>query len=209
MNQSSISQPQVDEGQAFRAMFTARKDVFIDLLRWELPVLDGKFEIDEFDTPEAEYLILCEKGGQHRASTRLLQTDGPHLLANIYSHLCVGPVPTGHDIREITRFCLDRNQTSRDRLSARNQLVTGLTTYALRWGISQYTGVADLAWFKKIQTFGWDCRALGTPIAENGRLLVALQIHIDETTPERLHKTGAYQLPDDTMVMFGVEPKIQ
>lgn len=201
--------PYMDMDLAFRAMFKARKNVFIDLLKWDLPVLAGKFEVDQFDTPEAEYLILCELAGDHRASTRLLPTDGPHILANIYSHLCIDPVPTGRHVREITRFCLDRHQTAQDRLSARNQLVTGLTNYALRWGISQYTGVADLAWFNKIQTFGWDCRALGPPVVENGRPLVGLQIDIDETTPERLRESGVYQSPDETMVLLGIGPKIQ
>ncbi len=35
---------------ALRAMFAARKQVFIDKLQWDLPVLDGRFELDQFDT---------------------------------------------------------------------------------------------------------------------------------------------------------------
>ena len=34
---------------AFRSMFAARKSVFIDLLKWNLPVLSGRYEIDQFD----------------------------------------------------------------------------------------------------------------------------------------------------------------
>ena len=43
---------------ALRAMFAARKQVFVDLLRWDVPVLDGRFEIDQFDDDNATYLIL-------------------------------------------------------------------------------------------------------------------------------------------------------
>src|SRR3546814_1170758 len=103
---------EVDEDSALRAMFRARKEVFIDLLKWDLPVLADEFEVDQFDR-QAEYLILLEQGVKHRASTRLLRTDQPHLLGNLYPHLCAGPVPTGTTIREITRFCLDRYQRAR------------------------------------------------------------------------------------------------
>src|SRR3546814_4512314 len=121
-----------------RAMFAARKEVFIDLLKWDLPVLAGAYELDQFDDPDAEYLILIDGQGRHRASARLLRTDRPHLLGDLYPHLCDGPVPTGPTVREITRFCLDRNQTTSERRSARNQLVTALAEHALRTGITDY-----------------------------------------------------------------------
>src|SRR3546814_9533261 len=113
---------EVDEDSALRAMFRARKEVFIDLLKWDLPVLADEFEVDQFDR-QAEYLILLEQGVKHRASTRLLRTDQPHLLGNLYPHLCAGPVPTGTTIREITRFCLDRHQRASERRSARNHQI--------------------------------------------------------------------------------------
>ena len=52
----------VDEDGALRAMFRARKEVFVDLLRWDLQVLAGEFEVDQFDHRQAEYLILLEDG---------------------------------------------------------------------------------------------------------------------------------------------------
>src|SRR3546814_11142864 len=72
-----------------------------------------------------------------------MRTDQPHLLGNLYPHLCAGPVPTGTTIREITRFCLDRHQRASERRSARNQLVTALAEHALATGITAYTGVAE------------------------------------------------------------------
>lgn len=131
-------QIEIDEDGALRAMFRARKEVFIDLLKWDLPVLADEFELDQFDS-DAEYLILFEQGVRHRASARLLRTNQPHLLGDLYPHLCAGPVPTGAAIREITRFCLDRHQRASERRSARNQLVTALVEYALATGITAYT----------------------------------------------------------------------
>src|SRR3546814_8713291 len=77
-------------------MFAARKQVFIDLLKWDLPALDGRFEIDQFDTPDARYLILLDPDDlRHRASARLLPTSAPHLLGEYYAHLCTERAPSG------------------------------------------------------------------------------------------------------------------
>mgnify|MGYP001088840408 CR=1 FL=1 len=182
--------PAHDEGAALRAMFRARKEVFVDLLKWDLPVLAGEFEIDQFDDPAAEYLILLRRDGQHRASTRLLRTDRDHLLGDLYPHLCAGPVPSGPTIREITRFCLDRNQQTDDRRVARNQLVAGLVDHALATGISAYTGVAEAAWFEQVRHFGWNCQSLGQPMRHGARHLVALHIAIEADTPQKLRDSG-------------------
>src|SRR3546814_5947244 len=40
---------------AMRAMFAARKEVFIDLLKWDLPVLAGAYELDQFDDRSEEH----------------------------------------------------------------------------------------------------------------------------------------------------------
>lgn len=179
---------------ALRAMYAARKQVFIDLLQWDLPVLAGAYEIDQFDNPDAEYLILLDPvDGRHRASARLLQTDRPHLLGDLYPCLYDEPVPTGPTVREITRFCLDRHQTAAERRAARDQLVTALAEHALREGVTDYTGVAELPWLTQILRFGWNCVPLGPPRSIHGQTLAALHIRIDENTINGLKKGGVYR----------------
>src|SRR5690554_6024960 len=80
---------------ALRSMFEARKKVFVDLRSRSLPVLDGRFEVDQFDTPEAVYLILTDESANHRASARLLRTDRSHILAQLFPSLCEGNIPSG------------------------------------------------------------------------------------------------------------------
>lgn len=184
---------------AFRAMFAARKRVFIDLLRWDLPVLVDEYEIDQFDNTDAHYLILLDENGEHRASTRLLRTDRPHILSDLFPMLCPAPIPAGPTTREITRFCLDPRLSTSDRRRARNELVTALVGYALNHGITDYTGVAGLAWFRQIKNFGWSCEALGPTMTDNGQPLVALHIRIDETTIEGLKRGGCYAEPTRTL----------
>lgn len=181
------------ESTAMRAMFAARKQVFIDLLGWDLPVLADQFELDQFDNPDAEYLILLGPDHRHRASARLLLTEQDHILASLYPQLCADAIPSGPSVREITRFCLDRHQRACERRTARNQLVTALAEHALDNDITDYTGVAGQAWYEQIARFGWDCRALG-PVVRSGRdTLVGLHIHIDSTTIDKLRAAGVYE----------------
>jgi acyl-homoserine lactone synthase len=94
--------------EAMRTMFAARKAVFVDLLKWDVPVLAGQYEVDQFDDPHANYIILAEPDGNHLGSARLLPTTRPHILDSFYADLCDEAPPRAPDIVEITRFCLDR-----------------------------------------------------------------------------------------------------
>lgn len=190
--QASVPSPADAETKALRAMFAARKRVFVDLLGWDLPVLAGRFEVDQFDNPCAEYLVLADVAGNHCGSARLLRSDGPHLLGDLYAHLCSAGVPRGPDIREITRFCLDPALGAAARRKTRNQLVSELAEHALAHGIIAYTGIATRAWFDQIARFGWVCRRLGPDGDLRASDLVALQITIDDHTLPGLTAGGVY-----------------
>ena len=178
------------EHKAMRAMFEARKRVFIDLLKWDLPALAGRFELDHFDDEDATYLIVTDRDGEHLASARLLLTTRPALLDTLFPELVEGAVPQGDDVLEITRFCLSPGIGARQRRTARDALLVGLAKFALANGIRTYTGVAELPWFRQIQGFGWDCRPLGDPVLHKGQALVGLRIDIDTSTVAKLAAAG-------------------
>jgi N-acyl-L-homoserine lactone synthetase len=88
-----------------RTMHADRKTVFVDQLKWDLAVTDNLFEIDEYDTEGTIYLMVQDQAtGGHLGSVRLLPSDGPHLLADKFAHLCEAGVPRGPDTCEITRM---------------------------------------------------------------------------------------------------------
>jgi acyl-homoserine lactone synthase len=179
-------------GRALKAMFEDRKSVFVDLLKWDVPVLDGRFELDGFDDEHATYLIVADEAGDHLGSARLLPTTRDHILGSLFAGLCAAPPPTGPDVFEITRFCLSRRQNAASRRVTRNRLVTGLAAYALETGIRTYTGVAELAWLQQILAFGWDCRPLGIPRRLDCGTLGALAIEIRPDTPALLAANGIW-----------------
>lgn len=177
-------------------MFVARREVFVDLLRWDLPVLDGRFEIDQFDNENAQYVVLTDGDLGHLGSARLLPTTRPHILGSIFPDLCKGPVPTGAHIYEITRFCLDRRLRAPERRQVRNRLISALAQHALMQGIESYTGVAEVTWFRQILRFGWDARQLEVEMQIEGCHLAALQINITPETPNLLATAGIWSPPD-------------
>ncbi|MGV1681671.1 acyl-homoserine-lactone synthase [Sphingopyxis sp. NJF-3] len=98
MTTQSTRAPDAPGDAALRAMYAARKKVFIDLLKWDVPALAGQYELDQYDNEQARYLILLDSEGHHRASARLLPTESPHLLGELYPWLCVNTPPHGPTI---------------------------------------------------------------------------------------------------------------
>jgi N-acyl-L-homoserine lactone synthetase len=180
------------ESDVLRGMFEARKHVFVDLLKWDVPVVAGRYEIDQFDDEHATYIIVTDRHGNHLGSARLLKTTRPHILGSLFPALCAGPVPTGPEIYEITRFCLGRHQGSAQRRATRDRLVSALVSHALENRIAAYTGVAEMAWLQQILAFGWRCRPLGLPRVIGNSLLGALRIDIGPETPALLQRTGVW-----------------
>ena len=54
-------------------MHAARKQVFVDQLKWDLATTDGLYEIDEYDHENTLYLIVADAltGGSDDCSTRI------------------------------------------------------------------------------------------------------------------------------------------
>ena len=104
---STISAGGGGEDAVLRAMFAARKRVFVDLLKWDVPVLAGQYEVDQFDDPHATYLVLTDADGAHLGSARLLDTERQHILDTLFPELSDEAVPSGPRIREIT--CLGKH----------------------------------------------------------------------------------------------------
>lgn len=185
------SEPPAD--RTLKAMFEDRKSVFVDLLGWDVPVLDGRFEVDQFDDEQAFYLIIADESGDHLGSARLLRTTADHILGSLFRQLCADAPPSGPDIFEITRFCLSRRTTAAVRRLTRNRLVSALAWHALETGIRTYTGVAEMAWFQQILAFGWDCRPLGPPKRLECGFVGALAIDIRDDTPALLAANGIWE----------------
>ncbi len=180
------------ESELLQGMFEGRKKIFVDLLKWDVPVIAGRFEVDQFDDQHARYLVAASEEGDHLGSARLLPTTRPHILGTLFPELCAGPLPVGQETKEITRFCLARTGNGMDRRIVRNRLVSALVRDALASGTTTYTGVAEMGWLQQILAFGWRCRPLGLPHPSANGMIGALAIEIDIETPVLLAQNGIW-----------------
>jgi len=178
-------------------MFADRKTLFVDLMRWSVPVVDGRYEIDQFDGPDATYLIAIEQG-EHVGSMRLLPTVRPHILDTLFPALCETAAPRGSATFEITRLCLPCRHGAVRRLEIRNRLISAMVDHARAAGITALAGVVSTNFLTQIMAMGWRCERLGSPQDHHGTPLAAFRIEIDGETPRRLAATGIYR--DDAIV---------
>jgi N-acyl-L-homoserine lactone synthetase len=184
-----------EHAQALETMFVDRKRLFVDLLGWDVPIVDGRFEMDRFDGADATYLIACDPRGQHIGSMRLLPSMRPHILDMLFAELCDGDVPRGSDTFEITRLCLPSRLGAAERLRVRNLLISAMVDHALASGIAVLTGVVQADFRAQVLAMGWRCAPLGAEREIGRRPLGAFRIEIGQDTPERLRATGIYTSP--------------
>jgi len=164
------------------AMHRDRKKIFVDALKWDVPVVDGQFEIDQFDTDEAIYLVaLAPESHRHLGSVRLLPSTGPHLLGEVFPFLCDKGVPVGDDIYEITRLCTAPAKDIEPKL-IRRRLATALCEFGLLYGINKYTCVTHVQYLTHLLSVGWECDMLGEPKQVGPDLVGALSISITPAT---------------------------
>jgi acyl-homoserine lactone synthase len=180
------------ERKLLLAMFKERKRLFVDLLKWDVPVV-GSCEIDEFDGKQARYLIATGKAGEHEGSLRLLPSEAPHVLSKVFPALCDCAIPSGPGIYEISRLCLPARFRAPERLAIRHRLISAMVDHALGTGISALTGVVDASFLEQVLVMGWRSSALGYPRRIGRNRLGAFRIEIDSETPDRLAATGIYR----------------
>jgi len=164
------------------AMHRDRKKIFVDALKWDVPVVDGQYEIDQFDTDEAIYLVaLAPHSQRHLGSVRLLPSTGPHLLSEVFPFLCEKGVPVGDDIYEITRLCTAPAKDIEPKL-IRRRLATAMCEFGLLYGISKYTCVTHVQYLTHLLSVGWECEPLGEPQQVGPDVIGALSISITPAT---------------------------
>ncbi|MBB6125210.1 acyl-homoserine-lactone synthase [Sphingobium subterraneum] len=174
------------------SMFEDRRRLFVEMMGWDVPVTNGRFEIDQFDGPDALYITEFGDEGAHLGSLRLLPSSGPHILADLFAGLCEHGVPRGPGIYEITRLCLPSRLGSQERLRVRNRLISAMVDYALDAGIHCLTGVVRPGFRTSVLAMGWKASPLGPVRTIDGMALGAFRIEVAADTPARLARNGIY-----------------
>ncbi|GHG79722.1 acyl-homoserine-lactone synthase [Pseudodonghicola xiamenensis] len=129
-------------------MYRLRARVFEGRLGWDVHVTDGK-EIDEFDALDPAHVVCLDEDGDVVGCMRLLQTTGPHMLADVFYQLLDGEPPLRSSrIWEATRFCVDTKKLTgtkkRNSISyVTSEVMVGAFEYAREAGVLDAVAVID------------------------------------------------------------------
>ena len=155
--------------------YDTAKKIFVDQLKWDIPVVDSQYEMDQFDTDGAIYLMALDPAmKRHMGSVRLLNSTGPHLLGDVFPYLCDKGVPRGDDVWEITRLCTAPYKDV-DPRPVRGRIAT--------------------QWLSALLAVGWECEMLGEPRQVGNEVIGAMSISITAATLQMFRDRKKSRIP--------------
>jgi len=136
-------------GDLVEEMFRLRARVFRDRLGWDVTIRDG-LERDLYDELDPAYVLSLDSDGRVVGCMRLLQTTGPHMLADVFSDILDGDPPLrSPQIWEATRFCVDTERLTRGGRAANSisyvtsEVMVGAFEYGRDAGVLDAIAVID------------------------------------------------------------------
>jgi acyl-homoserine lactone synthase len=152
--------------------FKLRHDIYVDEKHWREPSPDG-MERDQFDTDIATYFIGI-RDGEVIAGSRLIPTDFPHLLSEVFPHACnLGGVPRYQHYAEWTRGFIVKSARDQLGLKVKAASCAAIMEYCLQENITMVGGIQEMYWLPLWRRLGWTVNFVGTPLEIDNTWCVA------------------------------------
>ena len=181
-------------------MYHLRAEAFGARRGWRVNVVDGK-EIDQFDELNPLYLMCVDDHGQLLASLRLLQTTGPHMLANVFPDLLGDEaVIRSPLVWESTRFCVNKHASmdySEGGVNAVTcELLEALCTVANKSGLTNLVSVYDVFMERVLRRSGCIFEQYGVTVKyDDGLKTKAGIFDVSEIAMASIRRASALQQP--------------
>ncbi len=163
-----------------------RHRVFVEMLGWELNAQNG-MEFDQFDHDNALYVVAQDDNGRVNGCARLLPTDQPYLLGEVFPQLLNGlPPPCTSDVWELSRFAaVDfAHRTSSAMGQFSSPIAIGLLQksieYAASQGARRIITVSPIGVERLLRRAGFRAHRAGPPMIVGGHPIFACWIECDE-----------------------------
>ena len=175
-------------------MHKLRHEVFVEDLKWEhLTSRDGR-EYDQYDVPEARYIVMLEND-QVVASVRLNKFDAPTLLTDVFSKIVeFETLPHGAERVDLTRFVVSPHigdPTRMERCGA--EIICAILEYGVAEGLRDYTAVISPHFLATVLQWGVEAYAMGFPVGEGRAAHIAVRVPVHQGQVSALyHYTKNY-----------------
>jgi N-acyl-L-homoserine lactone synthetase len=166
-----------DNSDLFAQMFRHRKAVFCDQKKWDVKIVDGEFEIDEFDREDTAYLMSLDQDGRLVGSVRLLTTLNEHMLSGPFKPMFPDIGFVSPTTWEASRFVvLGDSKTQPNNVStAACEVLLGMCRFGLDHGVSFITAVYDIAMSRLYRRCGlWNVELGRYRTPQHGAIFVGL-----------------------------------
>ena len=147
-------------------MLRDRGAQFRDILGWDLNVDENGLETDSYDDLNPLYIIVTGENGEHVASTRILPTTGPTMLADHFSHLTDGVAISTSLAWEVTRFFVANRAIRR----AAPALMWAGCRLARKAGVKNYVSVTGADLLRIFAACGWAAEVVGRADSPEGEI---------------------------------------
>ena len=164
-----------------KKIYAYRKKIFVDQLRWKLSVCDGE-EVDQFDHSTAVYIVAKDENDEVIGFARLLPTNTPYLLEQIFPYLANGQIlPRSPLIWELSRFAVTGTPIpGRYSSSVAIALLQEAFAFASRNGIPQLIAVSYIGVERLLRQEGFFATRLNAPEKIDGANVCAYWIERNE-----------------------------
>lgn len=175
-------------------MFRLRAKVFSDRLGWAVSVSDGR-ERDKYDDLEPLYALALTEDRKVVGTFRLLQTLGPHMLAEVFKELMPDGIPVRSPIIwESTRFCVDtelaQKRGERGLAEVTAILLSSLLEIGLYAGLSHILTVIDIRMERILRRAGCPIDRLSDPKKIGDVPSLAILMECSDATVAKLQRTN-------------------
>lgn len=171
--------------QLLDEMYTLRRRVFVERLGWDVPSTH-EGEVDEFDHPSTVYVLSTEANGRLTGCLRLLPTEGPYMLEQVFPVLLGSrSAPRRAHIWEMSRFAFDLRRQRQPGWGFSGtvlQLVRGTMAFAAAQGIERYLLATTLPIERMMRIHGMHAWRLGFPRPIGKVTSVGLALEADGIT---------------------------
>jgi N-acyl-L-homoserine lactone synthetase len=178
-------------GKAYISQFQLRYKSLVDAQYWNLSRFQG-MEYDQYDTPATTYLVWEDNEGVARGSVRLVPTDRPYMIQEIWPDIIETiPLPGSLSVWEATRFCIDKSLPYDQRQRVKHELVLAFVEFGLRNDIRDMVGtMPQKLWESVFIRSGWDITYLGKEkdLGKDGTIIAGL-MPISLAVLENVRKT--------------------
>lgn len=177
--------------ELLRELALYRHRVFVEMLGWDLNIKDG-MELDQFDRPDTFYVVARGVGGHLIGAARLLPTQKPYLLRDVFPQLLGDePAPQSPEVWELSRFAaVDFSAAAASKGAGALRQVSDPLSFdllraalalAARSGVRHLISVSPLGIERILRRGGFQARRAGPAMLVNGHPVFACWIDVDSS----------------------------